>query len=134
MCRYPAGDAAPAPDPEVLRNVEALFSEVLERLEWKGRGGPTDRDVYAALLITARRYGRPFRGGVKVYVSVRALALAAGVSKKTAGKALDRLRGRRLVYRTSDGSGAKAGAFVLKTAQEVDTQPRGGVVQRVGYS
>jgi predicted transcriptional regulator len=130
VCRYPAGDASPEPTPEVLRNIEALFSGVLERLEWTGRGGPTDRAVYAALLITARRYGRPSRGGVKVYLSVRALALAAGTSKKTAGNALDRLRVQKLVYRASEGRGTKAGALILRVSeatQEVDTQPFRGV-------
>ncbi|MDP9485399.1 MAG: bifunctional DNA primase/polymerase, partial [Actinomycetota bacterium] len=123
VCRYPAGDASPEPTPEVLRNVEALFSEVLERLEWTGRGGPTDRAVYAALLMTARRYGRPSRGGVKVYLSVRALALAAGVSRPTAIKALDRLKERGLLYRSSDGRGTKAGALVLRVTQAFTTQP-----------
>jgi DNA-binding transcriptional ArsR family regulator len=126
VSRYPAGDASPAPVGEVLRNVEMLFARALERLEWKGRGGPTDRAVYAALLITARSHGRPARGGVKVYISVRALALAAGTSKKTAGKALDRLRAAKLVYRASEGKGAKAGALILRATQGVDTQPHGG--------
>jgi putative DNA primase/helicase len=126
VSRYPAGDATPDPDPDVLRNVEALYAGVLERLEWTGRGGPTDRAVYAALLITARRHGRPARGGVKVYISVRALALASGVSKKTATKALDRLRAAKLVYRASEGKGAKAGALFLRVTQGVDTQPRWG--------
>jgi DNA-binding transcriptional ArsR family regulator len=126
VSRYPAGDATPEPDPDVLRNVEALYAGVLERLEWTGRGGPTDRAVYAALLITARRHGQAARGGVKVYLSVRALALASGVSKKTATKALDRLRAAKLVYRASEGKGAKAGALFLRVTQGVDTQPHGG--------
>ncbi len=126
VSRYPIGDATPEPDPEVLKNVEALYAGVCERLEWTGRGGPTDRAVYAALLITARRHGRPARGGVKVYISVRALALASGVSKKTATKALDRLRAAKLVYRASEGKGAKAGALFIRVTQGVDTQPHGG--------
>ncbi len=127
VSRYPIGDATPEPDPEVLKNVEALYAGVLERLEWTGRGGPTDRAAYAALLITARRHGRPARGGVKVYLSVRALAEAAGTSKKTATKALDRLRVARLVYRASEGKGEKAGALILRATQGVDTPPhRGG--------
>ncbi len=126
VSRYPAGDATPAPAAEVLKNVEALFSGVLERLEWTGRGGPTDRALYAALLIAARRYGRPGRGGIKVYLSVRALAEAAGVSKRTAIKALDRLRDKKLVYRASEGSGTKAGALILRVTQAFTTQPVGG--------
>ncbi|MDP9486219.1 MAG: bifunctional DNA primase/polymerase, partial [Actinomycetota bacterium] len=123
VCRYPAGDATPEPDPETLEAVEMLFTGVLERLTWKGRSGPTDRAVYAALLMTARRYGRPSRGGVKVYLSVRALALAAGVSRPTAIKALDRLKERGLLYRSSDGRGTKAGALVLRVTQAFTTQP-----------
>jgi len=126
VSRYPAGDAAPKPDPDVLENVEALRAGVLERLEWKGRGGPTDRAAYAALLMTARSHGRAARGGVKVYLSVRALAMAAGTSKKTATKALDRLRAAKLVCRASEGKGAKAGALILRVTQGVDTQPGGG--------
>ncbi len=128
VSRYPAGDASPAPAPEVLRDVEALYAGVLERLEWKGRGGPTDRAVYAALLITARKHGRPGRGGVKVYLSVRALALEAGTSKNTVLNALDRLQAAKLVYRASEGRGAKAGALFLKLPQALTTQPRGGCV------
>ena len=126
VSRYPAGDATPEPDPEVLRKVEALYAGILERLEWRGRGGPTDRAVYAALLLTARRYGRPGRGGVKVYISVRALALASSVSRPTVLKALDRLRAAKLVYRASEGRGTRAGALFLKLPQALTTQPRGG--------
>jgi DNA-binding transcriptional ArsR family regulator len=127
VSRYPAGDASPEPPPEVLKNVEALFSEVLERLKWTGRGGPTDRAIYAALLITARRHGQPSRSGIKVYLSVRALALAAGVSRTTAINALDRLREeRKLVYRASEGRGTKAGALILRVPQAFTTQPGGG--------
>jgi putative DNA primase/helicase len=132
VSRYPAGDASPEPPPEVLKNVEALFSEVLERLEWTGRGGPTDRAVYVALLITAQRYGQPSRGGIKVYLSVRALALAAGVSKTTAIRALDRLRKRKLVYRASEGRGTKARALILSVSQAFTTQPGGGVGKESG--
>ena len=63
--------ATPPPiPPEVLRNVDALFAAVLERLEWKGRSGATDRAVYVALLLTARRHGRLLKHGLKVYISV----------------------------------------------------------------
>jgi DNA-binding transcriptional ArsR family regulator len=126
VSRYPAGDASPEPPPEVLKNLKALFSEVLEHLEWTGRSGPTDRAVYLALLITARRYGQPSKGGIKVYLSVRALALAAGVSKPTVIAALRRLRDRKLVYRASDGTGTKAGALILRVPQAFTTQPSGG--------
>jgi hypothetical protein len=132
VSRYPAGDASPEPPAEVLENVEALFAGVLERLKWTGRGGPTDRAVYAALLITARRYGQQVRGGVKVYISVRALAFSSGISKTTVLTALDRLETAKLVYRGSDGRGTKAGALVLKLPQGLTTQPRGGGTEDSG--
>lgn len=132
--RYPAGDASPEPPPEVLTNVEALFAQVLERLEWKGMAGATDRAVYVALLLTARKHGRGMKHGVKVYISVRALALLAGTSRRTAINALRRLREKRLVSRSSEGRGNKAGALVLRVPQVCTTQPPGGEYSESGAS
>jgi DNA-binding transcriptional ArsR family regulator len=87
--------------------------------------------VYAALLISAHSHGQPGWGGVKVYISVRALAAASGVSKPTVLNALGRLRAAKLVYRASEGRGTKAGALVLKLPQAFTTQPRGGFVKIV---
>lgn len=82
--------------------------------------------MYAALLITARRYGQPVRGGVKVYLFVRALALAAGVSRPTVLKALDRLRKKEARLPGLGGQGTKARALVRRSTQAFTTQPRGG--------
>jgi DNA-binding transcriptional ArsR family regulator len=122
---------APELDEETLEAVAALFTGILERLEWKGRSGPMNRAVYTALLITARQYGQRVRSGVKVSISVRTLALAAGTTHRTVLKALKRLERARLVYRTSRGQGTNSGALVLRIPQNFTTQPRGGIVQIV---
>jgi hypothetical protein len=118
---------APEPDEETQEAVAALVAGTLERLEWKKRSGPTDRAVYAALLLTARQYGRRVRSGVRVSISVRALALAAGVGDRTVINALDRLQAAKLVYRPSrKQAGPKAGALLLRLPQTCSIQPRGG--------
>ena len=113
--------------PEVLKYVGASFAGVLECLEWIGCSGPTDRAVYAALLITARRYGQPVRGGVKVYLTVRELALAAGFSRPTVPKALDRLRKKRLVYRAPEGRERRPGPWCAGLRKPLPLNHAGGV-------
>lgn len=120
---------APEPDPETLRAVRNLYYGVLARLGWKGQGGGTDRHVYIALLITAKRYGRLTRSGIKVSISVRELAHAAGTSQTTVRAALRRLARAQLVRRVSGGRGPKAGALLLKLPQDLHTQPSGGGFQ-----
>jgi Mn-dependent DtxR family transcriptional regulator len=65
--------------------------------------------VYVALLLTVQRHGRHVRGGVKVYVSVRALAQFAGVSWLTVMNALKHLAKAGLVYRPPRGVNASRG-------------------------
>lgn len=76
------------------------------------------RDVLVALVKLAREHGRAIPAGVRVSVSVRALALTAAVSKPTAVKAIRRLRDAGMVRR-DDGERAstEAGAFVLIASQ-----------------
>lgn len=128
VSRYAAGDAAPEPEPDVLEDVEALFTHVLEARTWTGRRGPTKHAAYAALLFLARRHGRRARnGGVKVYVSERQWAELAGTSRTTIREsALPGLRKDGLVYRSSEGRGKKAGAIVLRVPHTWSTQPHGG--------
>jgi DNA-binding transcriptional ArsR family regulator len=84
-----------------------------------GKAGLTDRDVYVALLNVAWRYGRMIPAGVRVSISVRDLALAAGVSKATASNAINRLMVEELIRRDGRGSGTECGAFVLMVRDEV---------------
>lgn len=133
VSRYAAGDAAPEPEPDVLRDVEALFTHVLEARTWRGRRGPTKHAAYAALLLLAHRHGRRARnGGVKVYVSERQLAELAGTSRTTIREsALPGLFKDGLAYRSSEGRGTKAGAIVLHVPHTWSTQPHGGGFQIV---
>lgn len=115
--RYPAGgasaDGTPATDAETLAALE-LITARLERREWRGMAGKSDRDVFIALLNHARRHGRLIPTGVRVGYGTRALALAAGVSHPTALEAISRLRQTGLLRKDdANRSGTQAGAFVL---------------------
>ena len=104
---------APQTTPEVLETLDQLEA-VLWRIRWRGMGELSARDVYVALIIIARQYGTRIPAGVRVSVGIRALALAAGVSKPTVIKAIRRLMDAGLIRKDdADRSGTKAGAFVL---------------------
>jgi predicted transcriptional regulator len=104
---------APATTPEALEVLDQIEA-VLWQIRWRGMGELSARDVYVALMIIARRYGTRIPAGVRVSISVRALALAAGVSKPTVIKAVRRLMDAGLIRKDdSDRSGTQAGAFVL---------------------
>jgi hypothetical protein len=77
-------------------------------------GGKTDRDAVVALIKQARRHSRLIPGGVEVAMSVRALALAMSSSKRSAEKAIARLKDAKWLSRGQKGSGTKAGTFILK--------------------
>ncbi len=65
---------------------------------WAGRSGPTDRDVYRALLRSAWKYGEEQHGGIRVSVDDRTLTLQAGLgSNNTTRKAISRLVERHSV-------------------------------------
>jgi DNA-binding transcriptional ArsR family regulator len=95
---------------EALKEIEGR----LWRLEWRGMGELSARDVYVALLLAGRTHGELIPAGVRVSISVRALALAAAVSKRTAHYALKRLKSAGVVRAdNSDRTGTKSGALVL---------------------
>jgi hypothetical protein len=104
---------SPETTPEVLKVLDEIEA-VLWRIGWRGMGELSARDVYVALIVVARRYGTRIPAGVRVSISIRALALAAAVSKPTVIKAIRRLMEAGLVRRDgADRSGTQAGAFVL---------------------
>ena len=104
---------SPQTTPEVLEVLDEIEA-VLWRINWRGMGELSARDVYVALIVVARRYGTRIPAGVRVSISVRALALAAAVSKPTVIKALGRLMEAGLIRRDdADRSGTQAGALVL---------------------
>ncbi len=111
------GVRRPTPNPgnhkEVRNLLEVLCGSIWEQ-EWKGKAGPTDWSVYLNLLRVAYHHGQMITAGVRVSISVRDLALKAGVRLPTLLKSLDRLgRDRGLIRRDGRGEGLKSGAFVL---------------------
>jgi Domain of unknown function (DUF3854) len=85
--------------------------------EWKGQGGHSDRDVALKLIEAARRHGKVVDGGIRVVKSWGALELETKVSRRTLGKALDRLEERGFACRDNEGRKPdKSGAFVLSAS------------------
>jgi hypothetical protein len=112
VSRYAAGNLKPAPDAETL----AVISNIERRLwsrSWPGMGGKTERDIMICLIDLARRYAQLVEDGPEISVGVRALALAAAVSKKSCRKALGRLYDQGEARRGSAGSGNASGTIIL---------------------
>ena len=110
--RTPCGKSATASAEtvEALERIEAR----LWRIEWRGMGELSARDVYVALIKAGREHGELIPAGVRVSISVRALALASAVSKRTAHYALKRLKAAGVVRAdNAERRGTKSGALVL---------------------
>ncbi len=95
-----------------LRNL----SEWLLSQPWSGRSGPTDRDVYKAMIRHAWKYGKLHADGVEMAISERDAAPDAGTSQaKTVRRAFERLENKHGVVRRLDNGGPrKASRFLLK--------------------
>ncbi len=89
------------PTAEVLEKVK-VAEQCLAAYGWPGRGGQSDRSVYAALVGAAKDYGTPHEQGVAVSISVRDLAFNARLGDKTVQAALKRLRRTDLVRRDTE--------------------------------
>lgn len=110
---YEVGTAGPATPAEVLEALDGI-QHGAERRTWPKMSGATDRDVYLSLIKAARLHGREIPAGVRIQISVRALALAAATSKRTVEKAIGRLKVAGLIRSDNgDRAGTRAGAFVL---------------------
>lgn len=89
--RYAPGTSSPATTPEVLEVLEAL--EVgIEAETWSGMGGKSERDVMISLSQIAKRRSSLIPAGARVEVDYRTLALAAGIGRSSAHRAVQRLR------------------------------------------
>lgn len=123
--RYePCRPSSPEPDPETVAALERA-ERVISSGEWKGKGGKTRYSLSVAWLKIARRHGRLHEAGVRLEVSWRQLALAAGVSRPTAMKGIRDMEG---MFRV-DGEGAKAGKsgaiiFLLPPRQPLPPYPQ----------
>lgn len=83
--------------------------------DWSSRSGPTDRDVYRALISTGFEYGRMVSDGVLVSVSQRDIALGASVNLKPVRKALKRLEANGFIRRTDYGTKKQSSTYVVLT-------------------
>jgi len=118
--RYPVrGRRTP---PEVLEALDHLKRRWWSE-PWRGVGGKTERDVVRVLIQFAERYGHLIELGVRVTISHRDLALAAGCSRKTVQRVVKRLRLSGWL-RGDNGhrKGTDAGAFILLTRQGDSTR------------
>lgn len=99
--------------PEALELIAALEKAWLATA-WKGVGGKTEASVLRSLMVMAKRHGELITAGIRVSLSVRDLALAAGVSFVTVSRVTKRLR-QKGILRKDDAyrTGPEAGAFVL---------------------
>jgi len=111
--RHAPGNASTV-SPEVLATVAYLKQRADSRPK-TGVAAHSRWAVYRALLDNANRHGRMHRDrDIAVSISVRDLALSAGVSKPTALSALKALEKSRLVYRISGERGANSGVLALR--------------------
>lgn len=102
------------------RIVVARLERRIACLDWSGKAGRTDRDVFQVLLDTAKRFGR-----LSIDLSGRDLADAAGITAKTAFKAFSRLTERGLIARgTGTREPTQACKWLLKVEWLLDAEMR----------
>lgn len=111
--RYQPGNALTV-SPEVLTAVAYLEERAKHRAK-KGVAAHSRWAVYRALIDCAKRHGYMYKGrDVAVRISVRRLALDAGLGKTATQDALTALEASGLVYRASKGNGPVPGALALR--------------------
>jgi hypothetical protein len=110
---YSPGSASTV-KPQIL-NAIAYLEEKARTRPTKGVGAHSRWAVYRALLDCAKRHGYLHKGrDVAVRISVRRLALDAGLGKTATLNALAELDDSGLVYRASKGNGPMPGALALR--------------------
>ena len=116
-----AGIAAPrgkvGPSSEARANLQKLEYGAWCR-PWKGKKGLSARAAFFALIRVAKIHGVDHPEGVEVSISIRDLALEAGLSDKTNLSALQTLYEEGSVKRGKKGTVSKAGTLVLITDGE----------------
>lgn len=110
---YSPGNASTV-TPQVLSAISYLEDKSRTR-PTKGVGGRSRWAVYRALLDCAKRHGYMHKGrDVAVRISVRRLALDAGLGKTATQDALAALDYSGLVYRACTGNGPVPGALAIR--------------------
>jgi hypothetical protein len=102
-------------DSKPIHKLAGCFELVVSG-KWSGRSGPTDRDVYKALIDTCGLYGRVTKDGVEVSASLRDLALRSGIGRlNTVMDALTRLQEHGLIRKVENGTKKKAATYLVLT-------------------
>jgi predicted transcriptional regulator len=100
--------------------LEALRRKASSEIEWRGKGGFTDRDVYLSLVEEAQEHGRPHPEGIVLSISMRELSRIARVGRKAVSRSLnERLIPAGLVKRATTGWGARSGSLILPVYDDV---------------
>ncbi len=113
--RPPCTPGKGRPPEEIADFVYRHWIGVLSAGTWKGQAGGSNYTVYEALLEVAELHAWiTEHGAVCVSVSVRELAMRAGVSTRTCIKALQRLQEQHLLYRVPMPTKGTAGRLILR--------------------
>lgn len=125
VCRYPAGNASPAPPPEVLETVEALnlwwWAEKFPKV-----GGKTMASFLRMLMREGRRIGTVIPGvGLRVSLSVRAAAELVGCHRNTIENMTRKGRAAGILRKDGAGHGKAAAFVLLDPRQTCDTRTMG---------
>ena len=112
---------------------QTSFRDVCENLilravswTWAGKSGPCDFAVLASLLLEARERGRPVGNEVRVCLTTREHALAAGLARRqTVLDSAARLEGGGWLRRLHRGSGYDAQEYVIPTHRSARKRPSG---------
>jgi len=118
--RYPMrGKKTP---PEVLEMLSGL-KRAWWASAWRGVGGKSERDILRVLIQWAERYGYMIPAGVRISISWRDLAIAAGCAHRTIARVVRRLKESGwLRGDNAERRGTDSGAFVL-LPRPSDTTP-----------
>ncbi len=81
---------------------------------WTGKGGPTDRRAFGALLNTGGGYGRLRKDGIEVCIAGRDIAPDIGRTRSNAAKSLERLEARRLVKVLDHGNAKRPMKILIR--------------------
>lgn len=136
---------------DVGDEVRAALGLILEEIDslaregyWRGRGPLTDHGMLMALIRLGLEYSKLIPAGVQVSISMRDLALEAGVSLATTSESVKRLRNPEKRPRAcgepwlsrddADRAPNEAGAIVLRvkvpeSAPTYNTHPQSKVLQ-----
>lgn len=108
------GSPSTGPDRETRKLLAEIESAYVWNMPWTGSKWKSPRSVVVSLIKLGREYGERIPAGLRVSISLRDLALAAGISLEATRNAVNRLRESGILRRDDrDRRGTESGALVL---------------------